>query len=226
MKRIGMVVALEEEILPLLQNIDVKINRKEAGKFSVAEFTLGDKEIITVKSGVGEIKGAAATQYLITEYNPDMIINFGVCGSLSSGLSLKSVVLVSGVVHYDFDTSAVDDCVVGKYEDYPDVVIKTNENLLNLAERFFVDANAVICASADKFVADPLQKKLLSETYGASVCDMESAGVLITADMNDTPTLIVKAVSDGDGGAAEYRALVKDAARQYIDFLLKFAKIV
>ena len=51
---------------------------------------------------------------------------------------------------------------------------------------------------------------------------MESAGVVLTADKNCVPCLIVKAVSDAEGGAADYRTFMRDAAKRYVDFLIKF----
>ena len=202
MKKIGMVVALEKELKAFLEKQTVEIKEEKSGAFSVIEFTLGKNEVICVKSGVGEIFAAAATQYLITAYKPDIIINFGVCGSLTKSLGLEKVALIKGVVHYAFDTSAVDNVEAGRYEQFDDVVIKTDENLLAKAMKAAgEDLPCVICASADKFVADQDEKTYLKNTFGASVCEMESAGVLITCRNAGVPCLIIKAVSDGEGGA-------------------------
>lgn len=226
MKRIGMVVALQKEILPLLERLNVKIRKSCVGKFSVAEFDMGGKEVVCVNSGVGEIRAAAATQYLITGYKPDIILNFGVCGSLSESLGLKTVVLVKGVVHYAFDTSEIDDCPPGKYNGYPDVIIDADEGLLERAERVIGGVQTVVCASADKFVGTVSEKRRIRAEFNADVCDMECAGVLITANANGVPVLIVKAVSDGDGGANDYIATVHEATVQYIDFLINFIKTI
>ena len=222
MKKIGMVVALQKEILPLLERVNVKIKTSNVGIFTVVEFSVGDNDVVCVNSGVGEIKAAAATQYLITAYKPDIILNFGVCGSLSASLGLKTVVLVKGVVHYAFDTSEIDCCPPGKYDDYPDVIIDTDKDLLKRAEKIIGGVQTVVCASADKLVGSVQEKSRIRSEFKADVCDMESAGVLITANANGVPVLIVKAVSDGDGGAADYLTTVNEAARQYIDFLLDF----
>ena len=216
MKRIGMVVALQKEILPLLERLNVKIRKFCVGKFSVAEFDMGGKEVVCVNSGVGEIRAAAATQYLITGYKPDIILNFGVCGSLSESLGLKTVVLVKGVVHYAFDTSEIDDCPPGKYDGYPDVIIDADKGLLERAERVIGGVQTVVCASADKFVADKDEKTYLKNSFGASVCEMESAGVLITCRNAGVPCLIIKAVSDGEGGAEEYEKTVRIACGKYV----------
>ncbi len=217
MKKIGMVVALEKELKAFLEKQTVEIKEDKSGAFSVIEFTLGKNEVVCVKSGVGEIFAAAATQYLITAYKPDIIINFGVCGSLTKSLGLEKVALIKGVVHYAFDTSAVDNVEAGRYEQFDDVVIKTDENLLAKALKAAgEDLPCVICASADKFVADKDEKTYLKNTFGASVCEMESAGVLITCRNAGVPCLIIKAVSDGEGGAEEYEKTVRIACGKYV----------
>lgn len=217
MKKIGMVVALEKELKAFLEKQTVEIKEEKSGAFSVIEFTLGKNEVVCVKSGVGEIFAAAATQYLITAYKPDIIINFGVCGSLTKSLGLEKVALIKGVVHYAFDTSAVDNVEAGRYEQFDDVVIKTDENLLAKALKAAgEDLPCVICASADKFVADKDEKTYLKNTFGASVCEMESAGVLITCRNAGVPCLIIKAVSDGEGGADEYEKTVRIACGKYV----------
>lgn len=222
MKKIGMIVAMERELIPLLEKLNVKVTEEKRGAFRTFIFKIGKNEVVLVNGGVGEISAAAATQYLITAYNPDFIINFGVCGSLKKDLGLKTVVFVKGVVHYDFDTSAIDDCEVGKYENYDSPIIPVNEVLLKSALSVEEGVQTVICASGDKFVADESVKNKLAETYGASVCEMESAGVILTADKNGVPCLIVKAVSDAEGGASDYKTFMREAAERYVDFLIKF----
>ena len=45
---------------------------------------------------------------------------------------------------------------------------------------------------------------------------MESAGVLITCRNAGVPCLIVKAVSDGEGGAEEYEKTIRTASEKYV----------
>ena len=100
------------------------------------------------------------------------------------------------------------------------------EVLLEKAKEVFGGVQTVVCASADKFVGTVSEKNRIRADFNADVCDMECAGVLITADANGVPALIVKAVSDGDGGANDYLTTVHEATRQYIDFLINFIKTI
>lgn len=214
MKTIGMVVAMEKELLPLLANAGYKGEEVKEGYFSVHIFRIGENKIVCVKSGVGEIFAAAATQMLVDRYAVDVVLNYGVCGSLTEDLGIKGLVVVKGVVHYDFDTSPIDGCEVGRYLEFPSVVLPTDAALLAKAKSILPGAREAICASADKFVADDGEKRRLHEVYGADVCEMESAGVLLTCLHAGVPCLVLKAVSDGKGGADEFKEMVEEAAEE------------
>ena len=218
-----MVVAMQKEILPFLESGGVKIKTEMKSGFEVIKFKVSDKNIVCVKSGIGELHATAATQLLISVYKADAIVNFGVCGALTDR-GIAETVLVKGVVHYDFDLSAIDGVGVGQYPDEPAAEIKTDERFLKLAKEINPDLGAAICASADKFVADENIKAELVEKYGAEICEMESAGVLITAKHAGVPCLIVKAVSDGKGGAEEFRQMLDRAAKAYVEFVAEFLK--
>lgn len=223
MKVIGMIVATQREIIPLLEAQHTEIVKENRFGFKVMKFCIADNNIVCVQSGMGEIFAASATQMLISAYGAEVIINFGVCGSLGE-LSLTESVIVKGVVHYDYDVSDIDNCEVAKYAEFPSVIIPTDENLREMVKRINPSLKEVICASADKFVADEKKKEYLHSTYGADICEMECAGVLITATRAGVPCLIIKAVSDGKGGAAEYEAMVTSAAKSYISIINELAK--
>ncbi len=215
--KIGMVVAMEKEVKPFLEKCGSVI-QKEVFGYTVFECETNGKRVYLIKSGIGEIYAAGATQVLISVYKCDLILNFGVCGSLTDDIAVCETVVISGVVHYDFDLSRIDDVKVGQYPDY-DVIIKTDEELTGLALSVSKDVKPAVCASADKFVdGDELKERLRAE-FSADVCDMESAGVLLTALNAKIPCLIIKAVSDGKGGADEFSRRVFEASKVYLDTL-------
>lgn len=224
-KKIGMVVAMEKEVTPFLEKQGGYEEINISG-FTVKKFNLHNKEIYLIKSGIGEIYASCATQLLITAFNVDAIFNFGVCGSLVDGVAVEDTVFVNGVVHYDFDLSPIDPVKVGQYPGYDSAVIKVSNKLLDVAVENFKNVKLAICASADKFVADANIKETLNATYGAEVCDMECAGVLLTSLNANVPVLIIKAVSDGKGGAEEFTKRVNNAAKIYIDTVNKIVEAV
>ena len=225
LKKIGMVVAMRKEILPFIENSNVEIKTETVGRYSIMSFEKDEKEIYIIESGVGEIFAAGATQLLISKYNVDAIINFGVCGALNDNLNLLDTVLVEGVVHYDFDLSAIDDVNVGEYPELGQVISCKN-SLMDIALKINPNIQKVLCASADKFVADESIKDNLYNTYGTSICEMECAGVILTCINNNIPFLAIKAVSDGKGGVTEYKEMVKRASKSYIDLVYKILEEV
>lgn len=84
---------------------------------------------------------------------------------------------------------------------------------------------AVVCASADKFVDEPDKKRFLNRSFGAHICDMETAGVVITAARAGVPCLIIKTVSDGvESGAAEFEKELGRASAICIDIADKIVR--
>ena len=225
MKRIGMVVAMRKEILPLIENSGLEVSNESVGKYQISSFKYLDKEIIIVESGVGEIYAAGATQLLISKYEVECIINFGVCGLLNDKLNLLETVLVDGIVHYDFDLSKIDNLPVGQYPNM-DRVIPCKNSLMDVVTSINPSIQKVICASADKFVVDEDIKNNLYVEYDASICEMESAGVALTCLNNNIPFVVIKAVSDGKGGADDYKRLVMSASKSYIELIYKVLEVI
>ena len=106
MQKIGVIVAMEEELSPVLG----KLGSAEIvchHPYFVKKIALGSSELYLVKSGVGEISAAGAAQFLLTAYGCEALWNFGVVGGLTDEMDFNRVVLVDRVVHYAFDTSAI-----------------------------------------------------------------------------------------------------------------------
>ena len=219
--KIGIFTAMEKEATSFLQTDAVL---EKVGAFTFYKFMLGKHSaILCCPPSVGEIAASVACQLLITKYNVDCIINFGVVGALTPKTSVQSFVYVKDVVHYDMDVSAVDNIPVGRYGCFDDVSVKCDETLLNQAMQVN-NLPVVRCASADKFVDDAGQKIALSEKFGAEICDMESAGILFACRFNNVPCLLVKCISDSlTGGYVEYCNNVVMACNGFFAFAEQLA---
>lgn len=211
MKTIGMIVAVEMDAV--LSQYGRAAGVEKRGGFEVHCYENGDFTLCIVSAGAGEIAAAAATELLIAGYGAELIVNFGVVGGLTEEMSLARTVVVESVVHYDFDTSAWNGCEVGRYEAYPTPCIPTTPSLVGRALELYPELKKVVCASADKFVDSAEAKKELHERFGADICEMESAGVVLTCNRAGVPCLVVKTVSDGiKGGAEEFSREVTRSA--------------
>ena len=222
-KKIGMVVAVE--IDAVLEHLGEPVETARYGSLPVRAYDLGSALLYAAHSGAGEIGAAAATELLCALYRVDLILNFGVVGGLTEEMKTASSALVEKVVHYDFDTSGIDNCEVGRYLELPDIYIPLDEELLRKAGEAFPELPKVICASADKFVSDPEAKRELHRKFGASICDMESAAIALTAYRAGVPALMIKTVSDAvTGGADEFWAACRETASICMEIALRLVR--
>ncbi len=216
MKKIGMIVAVE--IQAVLDKYGSQLEEQFVDGFQVKILHKDNYSLYIVKTGAGEISAAAGTQLLISKFAVDFIINFGVVGGLTPEMALAKTVVVEKVVHYDMDTSEIDGWEVGRYPEYETIFIPVNAEMLELALNIQPDLKKVTCASADKFVGDPARKAALHTMYGAEICEMEAAGILLTCNRASVPCLMIKTVSDSiSGGAEEFAAEVKRSAGVCLD---------
>ena len=220
---IGMIVAMADELEPFLAACGKAAGTDTLKGYEVRKFEIGENRIYVVGSGAGEIAAASATQMLISRYDVETIVNFGVVGGLTPEMAISDPVVIRRVVHYDYDASPFyRELSPGQYPGETEKYIYTDEKLLNLALSACPELRAVSCASADKFVAGEEAKSALHTQFGADICEMEAAGILLTCKRCDVPALFIKAVSDGvTGGADEFEEMIGRASEVCVKVVLK-----
>lgn len=212
MKKIGMVVAIEMDAVRDRYGHAEKIENRE--NYDLYAYEMPGGRLYVLHCGIGELASAAGTQFLISRYQVDLIVNFGVVGGLTDQMSKQKVCLVERVVHHDFDLSEFAPVKPGQYPDSPDVFLSATPELVERAAALHPELKRVVCASGDQFVGTAEKKRALHERFSADICEMEAAGVLRTCLRNAVPCLLVKAVSDGleDGAEECGRELERAAA--------------
>ncbi|MBR2338525.1 MAG: 5'-methylthioadenosine/S-adenosylhomocysteine nucleosidase [Clostridia bacterium] len=203
MKRIGMLVAVE--IDSVLCRYGTPGETKEYPGYTILTYHNDGYTLYVLNSGAGQIAAAAGVQFLISELQVEMIVNFGVVGGLTPDMAQTRTCLVDRVVHYEFDTSPIDNCEVGRHLEYPDIYLPATPELVKRALEIEPSLKAVTCASGDKFVDTAERKAELHKTFGADICEMEAAAIVLTCNRNGIPCLMIKTVSDSlTGGAEEF----------------------
>ena len=209
--KLGLIVAIELDSVfthyPVYTRLDCPPG------FEVCRIEKDGLEIYAIHTGMGVIAAAAGVQYLITKYAVDLVVNFGVVGGLTGDMKKHKVCVVDRVVHYRYDCSEFMDLRIGQVAEHDSIFLKTDEALVAQALRIFPELTAATCCSGDRFVAQEQDKKRIHEEFEGDVCDMESAGIVLTCEANGVPCLLLKAVSDGlaDGAKGFYDEL-QDAA--------------
>lgn len=194
--KIGIITAMADETTPLYQKMG-----KETGKIKVAgvtifKYEIDGNEIFLVRSGVGEIRAAMTFQLLVDKFDVDVVLNFGLVGSLDNRFDVGDIVLAERIVHYQFDTSILDGVSVGQYDGNDSIYFTTDKSLIEKVQEELGEVlPQVVVASGDKFIASKEDKAYL-RTFGAEICEMECAGLIIASQRNNVPLLSIKVISD------------------------------
>lgn len=222
--RFGLVVATKSEMRIFNDRFQTDVvSRSKFRDAEVSQHVIHGREVWAIQRGAGEIRAAAVTQELISTFNVEAILNFGVCGGLTEDILPGEPLLVSSVIHYDYDISGVDCCEPAKYEQYPSIYIPADLGIVYAAADT-TKTRRVTCASGDKFLAKAEDKRNLRARFEtAQICEMEAAGILLTANAWNKPALLIKSVADDvTGGAAGYYENLERAANSCLDVLDKF----
>ncbi len=223
--KIGMIIAVE--IDAFIKVYQSKYECVKVNGFDVYIVKHQTVEIFAIHSRAGQVFAAAATMLLINQYNVDIIINYGVVGALVDNVKTLDKCIVEKVVHYSFDTSAADHCEVGRHLEYEDIYIPTSKALIDIALAVDKDLKLVCCASGDKFVSDSAEKEMIGKKFNAQICEMEAAGIVLTANRANVPCLIIKTVSDSlVGGSAEFKQTFSACSQLCIEIINKIINSV
>jgi adenosylhomocysteine nucleosidase len=215
--KIGIITAMADETTPLYQKMGKATGEIKVAGVTVFKYDIDGNEIFLVRSGVGEIRAAMTFQLLVDKFDVDAVLNFGFVGSLDNRFDVGDLVLAEKVVHYQFDTSAIDNVPAGQYDGNDSIYFNTDKQLMDKVQnQLDTKLPQVVVASGDKFVASKEDKNYL-RTLGAEICEMECAGLVIASVRNNVPLLSIKVISDKADESADvsFAEVVKKGLTRY-----------
>ena len=189
---IALIAAMPEEIKPLLRRVG-SYAREELGGFATCRFAIGTRAIRLIESGMGPERSAAAARALIAAVKPDIIINFGYCGSVIVGAKAGDIVVAERVLSFHG----------GSFRDRDGLAAGLTDDAIKLlAEKcrksaFQVSAGTFITAA--EITGKRELVRLLPAGTVNPVLEMETAAVAQVAAEGNTPLIALRAVSDGAG---------------------------
>ena len=215
---IGIIGAMDNEVRELIS----KLSDRRTEKVSGIEFNVGElygKKVVVAKCGVGKVFAAICAEAMIIKYAPALVVNTGVGGALEKSLRPLDIVFADKLVQHDMDTSPIGD-PVGLISGINRVYFETDKRALDVltaaAEELEIKYSVGTVATGDKFIAEKADKERISNLFGASACEMEGGSIAHTAFVNETPFMVVRAISDSADG---------DASMDYPTFLPQAVKI-
>lgn len=214
---VGIIGAMEPEVESIIASLWNRRSETVSG-ITFHSGSFGGKQVVVAKCGIGKVFAAICAQTMILNYSPDLIINTGVGGALTSGITTGDIVVASDLCQHDMDTSAIGDpkgLVSGINVIYFDADKRACEILLDSAKKQGLTAHLGRIASGDKFIASREDKDRIIADFSASACEMEGCAVAQVAFVNNTPFAVVRAISDSADGEAtmDYPTFLPIAAR-------------
>ena len=198
---IGIICALSIEVEELTKLLSNKQENTYA-KMKYISGTIYGKEVVMTECGIGKVNAAMSTQVMIDKYNPDVIINSGIAGSVSKELKIGDIVISKDCVQHDFDgTQMGDPKGLIQYNDETRIDIPVSEDV---AQKLFEackdieNTNVKIAriATGDIFVADKAMRQSIADEFDAVACEMEGGAVAQVCYRNEVPCAVLRCISD------------------------------
>lgn len=226
-KPIGIIAAMQIEAEGILAKMtDVTVETVSHIAFFSGK--LHGHPCVVAVCGIGKVFAALCAQTMILRYEPRLILNTGVAGSLSDALTIGDIAIAETLVQHDMDTSALGD-PVGLISGINVVHLPCDEeaskNLAACAASLEgVSVKRGVIASGDKFMSDAAEKQRIASLFGAVACEMEGAAIGQVCYVNQVPCAVMRAISDGgdEAAAIDYPTFAKMAAERAVCAIDRF----
>ncbi len=212
--QVGIIAALKEEIEPLVESMH-DVETSKWGRRSVHQGRIGANQVVAVAGGVGKVKAAACTQYVIDRFSLDALICTGVAGAVNPRLQAGDVVISEKTLQHDFDPG--DPELLKKFRKR---WVQADAGLVKLALQAAKQLSlADSChpgkvLTGDQAIVSRERRQWLWKTFRGDCVDMESAAVAQVCRLNAVPWVVVRAISDSseEDSVAEFRRNLREAA--------------
>lgn len=220
---IGIIGAMSIEIEALLQIADIdKVETHACMRYHSG--TLSGTPVVIACCRAGKINSALCAQVMIDHYAPRAVINCGVAGGIGADVHIGDVVIATGCVQYDFDTTSLEGGLFGelnvpgqeeKIRIFPcDEQLRTV--LTTAAQTLYHQCHSGIIATGDVFVSDPAKTSFLHKELSALACEMEGASIAHACYLNRTPCAVLRTISDNgnDEATVDFPTFAKESAQK------------
>ena len=207
MTKIGIIVAMNKELalmIPLLSNpVEKNING-----LVFYEGTVGNKDVVILKCGIGKVNAAIGTVTMIDHFSPNIIINSGVAGGSDQNVNVMDVVVGESVAYHDVWCGP--EIAVGAIQGLP-LYYKGDQATISLIPKAD-NIKFGLITSGDQFI-DTLEKvQAIKKDFPESLAvDMESGAIAQVCELRKTPFVSIRVISDSPGAS-------HNNTEQYYDF--------
>lgn len=190
MKRVAIVSSMDEET----EYIHEYLSNREGWSKTKENLYRNEKKDIDIYIkvlGVGKVNAAYNTADVISEFNPDFIVNIGVSGGLAPNAKRGTVAIGKSYVQTDFHPYIEDN--------YP-IIKDTEDWIIDGLEKSAKDKNFDYItgklATGDFFLSDEKERQNIIDTYNPVSFDMETAAIAQVATAKRVEFAALRIFSD------------------------------
>ncbi|MDO4845022.1 MAG: 5'-methylthioadenosine/adenosylhomocysteine nucleosidase [Oscillospiraceae bacterium] len=204
---VGVIGAMDAEV-DALKAAMTDTRTEQAAGMTFCAGRLAGKDAVVVRCGMGKVNAGICAQTLISRFGVTEVINTGVAGSLDNRIGIGDVVISEDAAQHDFDVSPIG-FQRGEIPYTGLVAFPADKTLREAAKaaaqsdpgRFSVFEGRI--CSGDQFLTTREQKNTVTERFGGLCCEMEGAAIAQVCYLNETPFVILRAISDKVDGSEE-----------------------
>lgn len=207
---LGIIGAMDEEVAKIKEQME-QVQVKTKASMDFYQGTIGGKEVVVVRSGIGKVNAGICAQILADDYQVEGIVNTGIAGSLRAEINIGDIVISTDAVQHDMDAVAFG-YPLGQIPRMDTLAFQADARLAELAVQCCKKVIPEIgvfqgrVASGDEFVAKKERKEAILKEFDAYCCEMEGAAIAQAAYLNQIPFVIIRAISDkaDDSASMDY----------------------
>ena len=221
-KKIGIIGAMEEEVTSLKEALTESKTNTIAG-MEFCEGKLDNVDVVVVQCGMGKVNSGICANILINQFDCTSIINTGVAGSLDNQIDIGDIVVSVDACQHDFTVEAIGfekgEIPYTGLSAFPadETMRKKAVEAVHAAVPEVQVFEGRVC-TGDQFISSKEQKELIKSNFGGMCCEMEGGAIAQACFLNDTPFVIIRAISDkaDDSEEKNYEVFKKEAAEHCV----------
>ncbi len=213
----GIIGAMEPEVAILKSKLE-QLTTSEIGGYTFYQGQLNGTDVVIVQSGIGKVAAALATAFLISEFQPDYIVNTGSAGGFEQSLKVGDIVISSEVRYHDVDVTAFG-YEIGQlpanpaaYLPHPTLVAAAQQGIAQLEN---IQTLVGLITTGDTFMTkdDDIAKARKNFPSMAAV-EMEGAAIAQTCHQLNVPFVVIRSMSDiaGKESPSSFEAYLETAS--------------
>jgi adenosylhomocysteine nucleosidase len=182
------IISANVEWKPVVEYFQPDINEKSPfGEYF--QTIIKHKPVIFIHGGWGKISAAATAQFVINQWNPELVINLGTCGGFAGSIQRGQILMPQKIVVYD---------IIEQMTNPQEAIdfYTTEMDYSWLKHPYPIPVETGILASADRDIM-PAEIPSLIQNYQARAADWESGAIAwVTLKIHKRRCLILRGVSD------------------------------